>query len=398
MGSSKFPVNRVFAGVLILIPFFVAVYLNRTTEESRLLLVREEAYRIVGSSEHRAVSAERCIAIASRLFEAEGRVGATAMLYYIGAAPIVGADLSLASIPPGREVLTIETADLLLIAELLFHTDRLGPAEQLIGVVLDRGESRVAALRLAIEIRLELGSDAQVMQHTEEWASLEPNNPKPYRIQATVHRNHGRWDNFIVAAEKAVELTSPTDWVLQVELVDGYTHLGRIDDARRELDRVRKSRPGLIELAPMMHARLLLQEGDHELAEKIIDRCLIEYPDDTEAMLMKGKLLVSQGDYSQGIGMFKKVQDVDPADEQAYYQLGQAYARSGDTGQGREYLKQHRRLLDAKIELYALEQQAAREPHNVQVRHQLAAAYLDIGLTQLADFWMRAARASGEAK
>lgn len=398
MWLSRFPVNRILIGLLILIPCVVAVYFNRSTEESQLLRVREEAQKIVHSPEIRSLSAERCIAIASRLFEAEGRVGATAMLYYIGAAPIVGADLSVASIPPGSDVLTIETADLLLIAELLFHTDRLGPAEQLVGVVLDRHESRVATLQLAIKIRMELGSDAEVMQHTVEWAHLEPNNPKPFRIQAAVHRNHGRWDNFIVAAEKAVELTPPTDWVLQVELVDGYTHLGRIDDARRELNRIREARPDLIKIAPVMHARLLLQEGDHESAEQIIDRCLVAYPDDTEVMSMKGKLRVAQGDYSQAISMFEKVQELDPADEQAYYQLGQAHARIGDKDQGRKYLDQHRRLLDAKIELYALEQKAAREPQNSDVRRELAAAYSDIGLSQLADFWARAARASGGVK
>ena len=398
MWLSRFPANRLLIGFLILIPCVVAVYFNRATEESQLLRVREEAQKIVHFPKLRSLSAERCIANASRLFEAEGRVGATAMLYYIGAAPIVGADLSVASIPPGSDVLTIETADLLLIAELLFHTDRLGPAEQLISVALDRHESRVATLQLAIEIRMELGSDAEVMQHTDEWAHLESNNPKPFRIQAAVHRNHGRWDNFIVAAEKAVELTPPTDWVLQVELVDGYTHLGRIDDARRELNRIREARPDLIKLAPVMHARLLLQEGDHELAEQIIDRCLVAYPEDTEVMSMKGKLRVAEGDYSQAISMFEKVQELDPADEQAYYQLGQAHARIGDKDQGRKYLDQHRRLLDAKIELYALEQKAAREPQNADVRRELAAAYSDIGLPQLADFWTRAARASGGVK
>ncbi|MGZ0174447.1 MAG: tetratricopeptide repeat protein, partial [Planctomycetales bacterium] len=350
MWFNRIPVGRILIGLLIITPCVVAVYFNSGTAESQLLLAREEAQKIVDSSKSRSLSAERCIAIASRLFDTEGRVGATANLYYIGAAPIVGADLSVASIPPGSDVLTIETADLLLISELLFHTDRLGPAEQLIGVALDRGESRAATLRLAIEIRLELGSDAEVMQHTEEWVNLEPNNPKPFRIQAAVHRNHGRWDNFIVAAEKAVELTSPTDWVLQVELVDGYTHLGKIDDARRELNRIKEARPDLVKLAPVMHARLLLQEGDHEAAEEIIDRCLVAYPDDTEAMLVKGKLRVALGDYSQAIDMFEKLQEIDPADEQAYYQLGQAHARVGDKDQGRKYLEQHRRLLDAKIE------------------------------------------------
>tara|TARA_R110002072_G_scaffold13481_3_gene56957 strand:+ start:18246 stop:19442 length:1197 start_codon:yes stop_codon:yes gene_type:complete len=395
MSLSKLPVHRILVGLLILIPCVVAVYFNRSTAESQLLRVREEAQKIVAFPESRSLSAERCIAFAGRLFEAEGRVGATAMLYYIGAAPIVGADLSVASIPPGSDVLTIETTDILLISELLFHTDRLGPAEQLIGVALDRGESRVATLRLAIEIRMALGSDAEVMRHTEEWVRLDPENPTPFRIQAAVHRNHGRWDNFIVAAEKAVELTPPTDWVLQVELVDGYTHLGRIDDARRELDRIRKARPDLIELAPVMHARLLLQEGDYESTESIIERCLAAYPDDTEAMMVKGKLRFSQGDYSLAIRLFEKVLELDPADEQAYYQLGQAHARAGDKEQGRKYLDQHRRLLDAKIELFALEQQAAREPLNSEVRHRLAAAYSEIELPHLAEFWARAARASG---
>jgi tetratricopeptide (TPR) repeat protein len=393
---NRIPVIHLLIAMLILIPCVLTFYPAGQTAESQLLRVREEAQRIVDAPERRSVFTERCIAKATPLFDTEGRIGSTAMLYYIAVAPIVGADLSIASIPPASEVFLIETLDLLLISELLFYTDRLGPAEQLVGVALDGGELRAATLELAIKIRTELGSDADVMQHTEEWAQLDPGNPKPYRIQAMVHRNHARWDNFIVSAERAVELTPPTDWMLQVELVDGYTHLGRIDAARRELDRIREARPDLIELAPVMHARLLLQEGDHDLAEDIIDRCLVDYGDDTEAMLMKGKLRIAKGDYAAAIALFEKVKLIDPADEQAYYQLGQAYARSGNKEAGQKSLDQHRRLLDAKIALYSLEQKAAREPRNAAVRRELAAAYSRIGLPQLAEFWMRAARASGD--
>jgi Flp pilus assembly protein TadD len=396
MWFNRIPIVSLLIAILVLIPCVLAIYPTDSAAESELLRVREEAQRTVESPDKRSLFAERCIAKATRLFESEGRVGATAMLYYIATAPIVDADLNIASIPPASDVFLIETPDLLLISELLFHTDRLGPAEQLIGVALDRGELRTSTLQLAIEIRTELGSDADVMQHTEEWARLAPGNPKPYRIQAMVHRNHGRWDNFIIAAERAVELTSPTDWLLQIELVDGYTHLGRIDDARRELNRIRDAKPDFIKLAPVMHSRLLLQEGDHKLAESIIDNCILEYPDDTEALLMKGKLRIAKGDYVGAIAMFENVQVIDPADEQAYYQLGQAHARSGNKDKGREYLGQHRRLLDAKIALYSLEQKAAREPQNAQVRKELAAAYSEIGLSRLADFWMRAARASGD--
>lgn len=396
MWFNRIPIVPVLIAILVLIPCVLAVYPTDGVAESELLRVREDAQRIIDTPGKRSLFAERCIAKSTRLFDSEGRVGATSMLYYIAVAPIVSADLSIASIPPASEVFLIETRDLLLISELLFRTNRLGPAEQLIGVALENGDLRTSTLQLAIEIRTELGSDAEVMQHTEEWAQLEPGNPKPYRVQAMVHRNHGRWDNFIVSAEKAVELTPPTDWILQVELADGYTHLGRMDDARREFNQIRDARPDLIELAPVVHARLLLQEGEHESAEEIIDKCISDYPDDTEAMLMKGKLRIAKGDYVGAIAVFNSVKAIDPADGQAYYQLGQAHARLGDKEKGREYLGQHRRLLDAKIALYALEQKAAREPLNAKVRKELAASYSEIGLNELADFWMRAAHASGE--
>ena len=120
-------------------------------------------------------------------------------------------------------------------------------------------------------------------------------------------------------------------------------------------------------------------------------------PSNTRVWLAAGVTDMRRG-FNTLAAQAEKVLELDPADEQAYYQLGQAHARSGDKGQGRKLLEQHRLLLDAKIELFALEQKAAREPLNSEVRHKLATAYSDIGLPRLAEFWTRAARASGEAK
>ena len=108
---------------------------------------------------------------------------------------------------------------------------------------------------------------------------------------------------------------------------------------------------------------------------------------------MLGKLQFAAEEYEAAIGTFERIKELDPADEQAYYHLGQATARSGDAELGRTYLQQHRRLLDAKVELYGLEQQAAREPFNSDVRRELARSYSEIGLDDLAKFWNRSAQA-----
>ena len=316
-----------------------------------------------------------------------GVIGTTAALYHIGAAPLAGLGRQV-DIPSADRVREVPTVDLLNIARLFFSTRRFEPADQLITLVLDReDEHREAALRLAITIRFDIGRDQDVLRHCDELIAMDPNNPEFYRVQMMVHRNHGRWDNFIPAAEKAVQLTPGTDWVLMIELADGYTHLGRSQPARLIVDQLKQHRPDLLERAPVMHARLLMQEGQNAEATEIIDDLLRNSPEDPEALLMKGKMLVAEEKFAAAVETFETLLAAAPAEEQAYYQLGQAHARLGNADQAREYLHKHRQLLDAKVRLYKLEQQAAAEPFNQDVRRELVESYKEIGLNELSDFW-----------
>lgn len=380
------------AVVLLLTAISVSLLVFRHDKSSALIPLRSAAQNLFDTTADRGIAAQTLVDLAVPLLDCPGFIGSAARLYCIGAAPLTGFDASKVSVPPAEELFVIETVDLLSIARLMYHTRRFGPADQLAAIVLQRQENRVEALRLAIEVRMDLGRDVDVLRHADEWIKLEPQNPRPHRVQAMVHRNHGRWDHFIISAEKAVELTTPVDWVLQIELIDGYTHLGRTSDARRELDRLARFRPELLQMAPVTHSRLLLQEGNYRESEIIIRRYLSETPDDTEALLMLGKLQLAQGDLESGIQTFERAKRSDPADEQAYYQLGQACARAGQREPAAQYLSLHRKLLDAKIRLYGMEQQAAREPFDAQIRFQLAQSYREIGLKELADFWDRAAR------
>ncbi|MBT5018555.1 MAG: tetratricopeptide repeat protein, partial [Planctomicrobium sp.] len=179
--------------------------------------------------------------------------------------------------------------------------------------------------------------------------------------------------------------------------IDGYTHLGQTADARRELEKVITARPDLLDRAPIMHARLLLQEGKTEQVAGIINHLLLADKNDLEALLMQGKLLVAERKFSEAIQVLEQVLRLSPSEEQALYQLGQAHARIGDREKGKQYLDQHRKLLDAKVELYRLEQLAAQQPQNGKVRLQLAKSYKEIGLDDMAKFWTRSALATGDS-
>ncbi|MEZ5944474.1 MAG: tetratricopeptide repeat protein [Planctomycetaceae bacterium] len=390
----------VAAVVLLLAVTSVAVWWNTKQAdevtpqvvESPLDQLRELTIGIIeGAPQERSIISRKAGIIAKELQAIPGPNQAAAKLYYVALQPLANLDPELAAIPPVDEVRLMSTQDLQLLARLLFHSGRNGPAEQLVTLALEREDSRDESLRIAILIRMELGQDADVMQHTEELVLLAPEDPRPYRVQMMVHRNHGRWDNLVQSAERAVALTHPTDWVLQVELIDAYTRLGRTADARREFDRLEAARPDLIPRAPVMHARLLLQEGNAEACEAIIRKYLNEDPEDPEGLLMLGKLQLAASRIAEAVLTFQKVLTVDPSESEAYYQLGLAEARLEHHDLAREYLARHRVLLDAKIKVYAMEQQAAREPYNVEIRTQLAQEYQELGLPELSDFWQRAA-------
>ncbi|MCB9921107.1 MAG: tetratricopeptide repeat protein [Planctomycetaceae bacterium] len=199
------------------------------------------------------------------------------------------------------------------------------------------------------------------------------------------------------SVKRALANLEQSDAVLQIELIDGYVRLGRFGEARTEFDRFAASNPELVEHVPTMHASLLIQEGKREDADKILTEYLKIDPKDSEALVIKGKLLVGEQKFDDAIKVLQDALEQEPSSEDACFQLGQAYARIGQESLADEYLGRHQKLLDSKVRLYGLEQQAARNPNDVAIRREIAQLYASIELHELAAFWTRAANtAEGE--
>jgi tetratricopeptide (TPR) repeat protein len=339
----------------------------------------------------RQAHARACVGISERLVDQKDPVAATAALFAIGAAPIAGVTTQL-EVPAAQRVEQIPTGDLLLIAQALFESGRLAPADQLLNLLLSRHDQhRDEVLVLASAVHMELGRDAEVLNHCEELIALDDGAASPYRMQAAVHRLHGRWDHYVQALEQARERLKHEEPVLQVELIDGYVRIGRFDDAHREFEELQAKHPELVPMMPIPHTQLLIHEGDFEQANQVITKYLESDPSDVEALVLKGKLLVDSGDMEAALEVLQKALQHDPSAHDAHFQLGQTYARLKQEDLAKKHLALHRKLLDSKVELYKLEQQAAHEPGNVAIRRQLARMYAEIQLPDLAAFWERAA-------
>lgn len=366
---------------------------SRARLEESIELARREMRAVLEASapQESEAHARACVAISESLVGEDDPVGATAALFAVGVSPIasVGTD---ATVPAAKRVKDISTPDLLLITQALYRTGRLGPADQLLDLILERDDgSREQSLVLASAIRLDLGRDAEVLMYCDELIALGSAAASPYRMQAMVHRRHGKWDHYVQALERALARMAQDDPTLQIELIDGYIRIGRFAEAHRGFAQLQASHPELVSRAPTIHAQLLIHRGNSEKANQVLTDYLKSDPSDTEALVLKGKLLVDTQSFEEAIDVLKIALKHDPSAHDAHFQIGQAYARLNQTDLANRHLAQHRKLLDSKVRMYELEQQAAREPHNGAVRRELAAMYAEIQLPDLAAFWKRAA-------
>jgi len=364
--------------------------------QQQMELARKELRAVFAATtpHQRQAHARACFGISEPLVGEKEPIAATAALFVIGVAPIAEATTDVV-VPDAKRVERIPTADLLLITQALCDTGRVVPADQLLDLALGRDDGfREETLVLASAIRLGLGRDAEVLSYCDELMALDGTAASPYRMQAAVHRLHGRWDHYVQAVEKARARMRKEDPVLHIELIDGYIRVGRFDEAHREFDKLKAKHPELIPSTPTVHARLLIQKRDFEKANQVLTDYLKSDPSDTEALVLKGKVLVDTGDFVAAIETLQTALKHDPSAHDAHFQIGQTYARLNKTDLANHHLALHRKLLDSKVRLYKLEQQAANEPRNVAVRRELAEVYSEIQLPDLAAFWERAANAA----
>ena len=374
--------------------------LTRWRDARALTYARGEIEALLAAKDNpqaRTRHAAECIRLSEPLVSRGGTTGTAAALFIKGAAPFASYGTGHVPLPPAGEVQKLSIQDLLPITRLLVEAERLAAADQLVDVLLQRpGSDRAEILTLAANLRLRLGRDMEVLAHCKELTTLRPNDPLPYRIEARVHRNHGRWELFVDAAREALKRSDPPDDELRVEIADALLHQGLTADARKEFDLIRRRRPDLAERAPTVEARLLTQEGNLKRAEQVLTEFLRESPEDDEALILLGSLLIGDERFKEAVVRLERAAALAPAEEQAHYLLSQAYARTGKPDLAKQSLARHRSILDTKVRLQSLENQAAREPRNVNVRQELAEGYEKIGLRELAEFWRRAQAAAEE--
>jgi thioredoxin-like negative regulator of GroEL len=88
--------------------------------------------------------------------------------------------------------------------------------------------------------------------------------------------------------------------------------------------------------------------------------------------------------------IIQRLLELDPMNFQAHYVLGQICARQGQRERAEQHLAMHRKILDTRVQIHALERRAGRNPNDDEARSELIRLYELLGMNQQAQFWRRA--------
>jgi len=321
-------------------------------------------------------------------------VSTSGNLYLMALNPIAGEESAI-QMPKPMELDQLDSKDLMLNADVLFRSGRLGPADQLITLLLDRDDAdRQHVLETATAIRIELGRNDDVIEHSQELMELDPESASPYFPMARVYRMQSHWEKYLKAVEECLQRSDDPSPALLVAEIEGLTRVGNYDSAHEKFAALGEVFPDAVKNTPTLHARLLMQKSELDKAMTILDDYLKIDPEDVEALVLKGQILVSLEKYEEAVTILTEAIGLEESNEEAYYHLGQAHARLDHKDIAKAFLEQHQKMLDAKILLYEMEQVAAREPWNVEVRVKLANKYGELKLFELAESWAESAKAA----
>jgi tetratricopeptide (TPR) repeat protein len=295
-----------------------------------------------------------------------------------------------------------ELSDLTLAATLFYQSGKLNEADWMITGALapspdQTPEERRAVLRAAIPIRLDLGDERSVLEHCYELAELAPDDPFPWRTIAMVYEYQNTPEALIEAYQRLLGLDGDSPDVRR-KLAERLLEVGNAKEAREQVEWLQEHRAAELENAPVILGELLLLEGRPEEAQRIAEDRLAAQPDDAGALLLKSRVLVSRQEFDAAIELLDKLLQHDPIHPTAHYLLGIAYARRGDRELAEKHLDRQRNLLNTMVELHRLQRLVGRNPHDVEMRLQIASLYDVLEDPENAGHWRRAAEAARAAQ
>jgi tetratricopeptide (TPR) repeat protein len=318
------------------------------------------------------------------------------LLNYV--ARVLNADQAgLPVFPVSLQLSEVSTDDLLLAGTAFLGLRKLGLADPIVCEAYLRAGQRLKVLELICSVEYELGNDELVLAACQEWQQLDSQSSVPWLLNAFVYENRGKLHQVVEPLRQAIQRLPAPATKYRAQLVDYLVQLRQIGPARREFNALCTVDPEF-PAESLVEARLLFAEGETKPALEMAEILVEAAPEDAALLALLGKIYLSLRNPSAGLPYLERLVELFPYEPEAQYLLGQALARLKRPAEAKVHLNQHRALIRAKTDIYKLQRQAGLEPHNLELRLELARLCKNVQWTEKETYWKQSADEVREAQ
>lgn len=292
-------------------------------------------------------------------------------------------ELSFAGAKPARRA-----AALVLAGQAQYAEKRFREAEFSFNRALQIDPDLSEAHRWLAIAYYDIGLIHQAIAHLQRVAELDPSDPRPHRVMAVIHMDRG---SYALAAEDFEESLRrdphqvDRDEIL-LELSQTQVWLRRYDDAWRTLQ-------GCQEAAEVcaMRAECCYARGEPAAAERWAGKALQLDPQQRLGAMVMGKIGFDRRDFAKAVEMLGRASRVSPADYDLRYSYVVALRAAGESDRAQQELDAVEKLRALRDQFDKLQDQAAKNPYNAELRYQLGVLADDLKMGRMAEGWFKAA-------
>ncbi len=285
----------------------------------------------------------------------------------------------------------LRVATLTLSGRALYEARRWADAARLLRQAVEADPQAVEAHRYLALSYYALGLNRQCTMHLLRVAELAPDDPRPHRLLASMHKDFQEYAAAVENYQEALRRTGqalPDRQAVLLELAECQLQLQQPEAAAQTLAGVP---PGPDRWA--LEAECLRQQGRLDEAERRVDQALDQRPALLAALLLKGDLCLARGDARAAAEILARARLAYPKSHHVVAKLMQAYRRLGDEARVRELAGQADALKTLWTQFSELHAQAADQPENADVRCRLGELARQLDRPDLARAWFEAALA-----
>jgi len=278
---------------------------------------------------------------------------------------------------------------------LLFYTalalhkaSRKPEAEAMLTTLVRENPDHAEAHRWLGIIYYDLGAYDLAIRHMREVTRLVPSDFRPYRLMGMMYRDFTQDKEAIESYRAALDRNPPMQEgsEMSLELAASLVSQKQYDEAMEVLLPIPSSA-----IAETLKARCYLNAGNNAEAIASLKTAQRLDPDDRSVCLLDAEIRVAQGERKAAVEILRRATMLFPYDAECRYQLGLALRDAGQAEEAKVELAAWSRLKELSAQLSEKNSRVLSNPHDADIRNELAELCEQLGKHDLAIMWRQAA-------